>query len=341
MKKILLRGDAGPTIGSGNLTALIHLSKRFQANGWETHFMIRDYAAGKKLAGQHRLEPCHWFPRGFSMKEEVEEINTYLEHNAIGHFLGFIAGSLTEYANLPAHVFKACICCHDSGTLPKNLDLAVDWNFPPPEQYDVKAFPDTRFFLGPEYVILPDNFDADRIANRRFKKPVRNILISMGGVDEHNLTTAIVGKIADEVPDAHLTIVLGAGFSGQAGLDAVLRSCGLPHECKQGVTDMFSEYLNCDAAIAAAGTTAFELVATHTPALLIAAYEHQVARCEFFAERGMAVYLGDPDTCKNKNLKAGLARLESFTADNFSMNFHGAGEIFKAVAASQNPGRPF
>ncbi|MFQ5676793.1 MAG: hypothetical protein ACE5G1_12925, partial [bacterium] len=70
-----------------------------------------------------------------------------------------------------------------------------------------------------------------------------------------------------------------------------------------------------------------ELVATHTPSLLVAAYEHQVARCRYFDEKGMAVYLGNQARFPSQNLREHLSRLESFSAENFSLNFCGAEEI--------------
>ena len=60
----------------------------------------------------------------------------------------------------------------------------------------------------------------------------------------------------------------------------------------QNIDKMFEEFMGCDIAIGAGGLTAFELIATRTPSLIMAAYEHQIARCSYFDKAGWATYLG-------------------------------------------------
>ena len=55
---------------------------------------------------------------------------------------------------------------------------------------------------------------------------------------------------------------------------------------------MFEEYLDCDVAIGSGGLTASELVATRTPSVLIATYEHQIERCRYFDSARNVKYIG-------------------------------------------------
>lgn len=307
--------------------SLICLSKQFQKNAWEVHFMIRDYQAAEHLAHQHNLDPCPVISRNLSSDEEVKAINEYVTRNNISHFFCCVAKPMTEYDGLHPDLFKGCVCVFNDGLVPKNWDLMVNWNFPDPGLYAQELFPRTRFLLGPEFVILPDNFDPEIINGRTLHKPIKNLLIAMGGADEHNLTTQVVRKILDEKLDLHLTLILGVGFRERDALDSVLQSAALSYECKTCVRDMFAEYMNCDAAIGAGGLTASELVATHTPALLIAAYEHQETRCRFFGDQGMAVYLGNRTGFLSQNLRESLSQLETFGDRNFSINFCGSEKI--------------
>ncbi len=327
MQKILFRADAKPGIGTGDLVSLIHLSRVFEKNGWETHFFIRDSDMGKRLIRDRSIRNYREFPDSESVEEEVDDINRYLSKNNITHFFACVTERLlTLYTNIHSDVIKGCI--NFDGIIPEDYKLTVNWNFPDPEWYKQKEHPKTQFLLGPEYVVLPDNFDQDVIHAREFNRPIKNLLVSMGGADEHDLTLQAVQKIIAESLELNLNIILGAGYRNHEPLEKFLSASGLNYICKSSVTDMFKEYMECDAAIATGGLTSSELVATHTPALLIAAYPHQEARCRFFHDNQMATYLGPQEQLVDKKLGTALAKLEQFSSKNFTMNFRGAEVIF-------------
>ena len=89
-----------------------------------------------------------------------------------------------------------------------------------------------------------------------------------------------------------ILIILGAGYPYKDALESSLSACKFKFIVKENVLNMFEEYMDCDLAIGAGGLTASELVATRTPCILIATYQHQVARCQYFDDRGWAIYLG-------------------------------------------------
>lgn len=331
MSKILFRADAKPAIGTGDLVSLIHLAKTFDKKGWESWFMIRDSQGAKSLMADYAITQYEVIPDSYTPAKEVAELNDLLSENGFSHLFACITERpLTDYAKVFPAIVKGCI--NFDGVIAKDWSLVVNWNFPEPTLYKQENFPETRFLLGPEFVILPDNFDQGVIEKRTFKKPIQKLLISMGGADEFNLTTEVVWKIIDEKLNLHLTIILGAAFGEQAELKPLLESSGLTYECKKAVTDMFAEYMSCDAAIGTGGLTSSELVATHTPALLVAAYDHQSARCNYFHDQKMAIFLGDKQAYKSKSLKGCLSELETYNAANFSIQFHGREAIFDAFS---------
>jgi spore coat polysaccharide biosynthesis predicted glycosyltransferase SpsG len=334
MKKILFRADANPAIGTGDLVSLIHLSRVFDKNGWESHFMVRDSAAAKKILADYKIARCETIADSGSGAEELAAVDRYLTRNRITHLFACITDRpLTEYALIGSPVAKGCV--NFDGRIPKSWDLVVNWNFPDPRWYPRKDFPGTRFLLGPEYVILPDNFDAKRVARREHQRPIRKLLVAMGGADALNLTAAVAAKIQKERLPLELTLILGSGYEGRPALDAALKSCTIPYRIKVGVADMFAQYLECDAAIGGGGLTASELVASHTPAILVAVCDHQVARCRHFHEKGWAVFLGAADELDGKPIGPLLQQLAGFDRNNFTARFCGAMEIYNHF--SQTP----
>jgi spore coat polysaccharide biosynthesis predicted glycosyltransferase SpsG len=126
----------------------------------------------------------------------------------------------------------------------------------------------------------------------------------LGGADEQNFTQKVVNILLNSEKQIETTIILGAGYQYKAPLEKRLRGSKLKYTIKENVLDMFEEYMGCDLAIGAGGLTASELVATRTPSILIATYEHQIARCQYFNDRGWAMYLGLKKTNRQNLLEA-------------------------------------
>ncbi|MBF0329976.1 MAG: hypothetical protein HQL10_12525 [Nitrospirae bacterium] len=291
MKRILFRADAKPSIGTGDLVSLIRLSKYFEVRGWESHFMIRNYKAGCLLVQKHGLENIATIDENISVEEEVELINSYSEAWRINViFLEITERSLLNYKNLAPGIIKATVCF--DGQVFDDTALVVNWDVDAPKLFDRKRYPKTQLLLGTEYVILPIEFDFERIKNRAQNACPKKLLVAMGGADEWNLTQKVIQALIDYDVDFIVTVVLGAGYNYREALEQVVKKGGQRFKLIFNIENMFDEYMSCDVAIAAGGLTAYELIATRTPAILIAAYEHQIARCSYFHEQGLARYLG-------------------------------------------------
>lgn len=291
MKKILFRADAKPSIGIGDLMSLIHLSKYFERDGWEAHFMVRNYPAGIELVEKNKIKFVNVLPGDISVSEEVLHINDYVaEHDINMVFFEITEFKLVEYNGLSSKVKKACVSF--DGAIPHGLDLVIDWDVEADKFFDTARFPETNFLLGPEFVILPISFDFSRVVQRKYKRVADNLLVCMGGADEHDFTKKIVDVLINNQIRSKITVILGSGYVNELNLRQSLLAGGLDFNIKKNVQNMFEEYLACDVAVGAGGLTSSELVATRTPSILVATYQHQVARCNYFHSLGVATYLG-------------------------------------------------
>jgi spore coat polysaccharide biosynthesis predicted glycosyltransferase SpsG len=175
------------------------------------------------------------------------------------------------------------------------MDLVVDWDVAAHRFFEPRHHPATRFLLGPQYVILPPDFEKKPIEERSHRPVTDRVLVCMGGADEHDFTSRVCSVLADADLTIHLQVVVGSGYGFRDALEATLERASFSWEIHQNIRDMFEAYMRCDAAVGAGGLTASELVATRTPAALLATYPHQVARCRYFAEHGWVRYLGYRD----------------------------------------------
>lgn len=254
--------------------------------------MIRGYEAGLKIAEKYSIPNITVLDPISSLEDEIRTINELCNREKIDVvFFEITERELSDYRGLSS-LFKKAAVCFD-GVLLNDLSLVVSWATDASELFYPEKYPNTKFLLGYEYVTLPPEFfDNKRIQNRQYNAKPKRILVTMGGADENNFTQKVIDSLVRNKINIDVTIIAGSGYEHLRSLKEKLSASGLNFEVKQSVTNMLDEYLGCDIAIGAGGLTASELVASRTPALLIAAYEHQIGRCKFFQEQGWARYLG-------------------------------------------------
>lgn len=290
MKKILFRGDAAPHIGIGDLMSLINISKYFD-NDIEKHFIIKNYKAAIDLVKNYKVKNCEIIDSKLSIEKEIEFINNFIEEKEIDLvFFEITERKLSDYKTISSQVKKVAV--NFDGAIPDNLDLLIDWDVEADKYFEPKNYPNTKFLLGPKYVILPKEFYSDKILSRETNFHNKRVLIAMGGADEFDFTTKVVKSIISANLDVELNIIVGSGYEHKEKLDNILKSSRLKYELKQNIINMLDEYLSCDIGIGAGGLTSSEMVATKISPILIATYEHQIARCKYFDKMGWANYLG-------------------------------------------------
>ncbi len=291
MKKILFRADAKSSIGTGDLVSLLNLSKYFEKAGWETYFIVKKHKAAMGCLDKRRVKNFLVLDDDITIKNEVGRINDYIEANNIDVIMLEITEKKpSEYNGITDKVMIACVSFF--GDIPEKTRLVINWDVDAGRTFDVRKYPSTRFLLGPQYVILPIEFDFDRINARAYKEKPETLLIVMGGADEFNLTQKVADTVALKDVGLKLRIAVGSGYEYLDGLLASTRKISCSSAVLENIDNMFEEFMGCDAAIGAGGLTVFELVASRTPSFIVAAYEHQIARCAYFDKMGWVAYLG-------------------------------------------------
>lgn len=314
MKKILFRADAKPSIGTGDLISLLNLSKYFEKTGWETYFIVKKHKAATDCLNKRGVNNFLMLDDDITIKNEVGRINDYIGDNNIDMImLEITERDLKEYNGITDKVIIACVSF--SGDIPKKARLVIDWDVDAGRVFDIRKYPSTKFLLGPQYAILPVEFDFERINNRAYKEKPGTLLIAMGGADEFNFTQRVADAVAVKSTGLKLRIIAGSGYQYLDGLLASTKKISCDAVILQNIDNMFEEFMGCDAAISAGGLTAFELIAARTPSFIVATYEHQIARCSYFDKMGWATYLGFRSFDKNALLE-GLNRRSKIPQKN-------------------------
>ncbi len=159
-------------------------------------------------------------------------------------------------------------------------DLLLDQNLGRrADDYRVLVPDNCALLLGPCNALLRADFSRlrDQSLARRNQADLRNILIALGGVDQHNYTGNILEalKSCELLDDIRFTVVLGSTALHLQAVTAVAHSCPWPVEVLSGIDDMARRMLEADLAIGAAGGTSWERCCLGVPTLLVILAENQ------------------------------------------------------------------
>lgn len=115
-----------------------------------------------------------------------------------------------------------------------------------------------------------------------------NILITLGGIDEHNITEQILIIFNQlSLPDTHFIVVLGANSPWQERIKILAVKLKIAVTVHVGVSNMAALMSECDFAIGAAGSTTWERCCLGLPSALIAIADNQMFALSVLANNNM------------------------------------------------------
>jgi len=169
--------------------------------------------------------------------------------------------------------------------------------------------PGAWLLLGTRYALLRTEFERWRDFQRPIPETARNILLTLGGADRGNLTVKVMGALALLRDRAFDVRVLAGPLNPH--LDALRRHAAATPNMRihVDVTDPSPLMAWADIAIAAAGTTAWELAFMQTPALLLVVAENQTGVAAGVAEFAAGQSLGRAETLVLDDIAAALREL--------------------------------
>ncbi|MCM1539464.1 MAG: hypothetical protein NC254_13830 [bacterium] len=145
------------------------------------------------------------------------------------------------------------------------------------------------YLLGPDYAPV-------RPAFRREEDTVRDaigtVLVTTGGADPYGAGVWFANLLTKLLPDARILVVCGPYAEGK---EALYRLSGQNENVTviEGCSDLSSLMHESDLAVAASGSTLYELCAARLPVILYYLADNQKRGAEAFARETGAVNLGD------------------------------------------------
>lgn len=169
---------------------------------------------------------------------------------------------------------------------------------------------DTMLLLGTQFALLRPEFQRWQGLVRDCPEVAREIMVTLGGSDPDNTTLKIIQALEQIAPpDFEVRIVVGPLNPHFEELRRKTASISLRVHLETNVEDVALLMAGADLAIAAAGTTTWELAFMKVPGLLFSLAENQSGVAEAIVKFGAARGLGFPRNLSREQLADAISSL--------------------------------
>jgi len=313
--KVAFRVDASFEIGTGHIMRCLTLAHALRQQGYESLFICREHLGNLitfvqnqgfsvytlPLVGRldNHLTHAAWLGASQAYDAEVckELLASYspdwlvVDHYALDY----------RWEVAVTHARSRILVIDDLADRKHVCDILIDQNLGRFHSDYKDLLPHCcRVLTGPHYALLRPEFARMRNTSlaRRASFVLSEVLIALGGVDQHNYT----GKILEHLQNCGLpqnirfTVVLGTTAPHIEKVKSIASVSPWPVEVLSGINDMADRMSNADLAIGAGGITSWERCCLGLPTLLLVLAENQVPASKHLVRNKAAIII-DPQLC--------------------------------------------
>lgn len=330
---IAFRADASIQIGTGHVMRCLTLASALKAQGHECLFICRDHKGhlGEFITGNgfalHMLtmadeaasEPvlldwndhAPWL--GVSWQQDARETGVVLEEQPVDWLVvDHYALDARWELQVAEHATRALVI-DDLADRPHCCDLLLDQTFGRRQQEYHNWVPEScELLCGSQYALLRPEFAELRpySMQRRAKPPIRQLLITMGGVDKDNVTGQVLDALRDsELPgECRIVVVMGPTAPWLETVKHQAEKLPWQTEVKCGVSNMAQLMADSDLAIGAAGATSWERCCLGLPTIMLVLAANQTKIAKELSQSG-AAFLPEQNADSESELKRQLNQL--------------------------------
>lgn len=279
--KILIITEGNKKIGSGHLTRCLSLCQAFEERKIYPRFAINaDYQASRMI-GRRPHDIYDWH-------KDKKRLFTQVSNSEI-----VILDSLTIHAGIIKEISRLIntfVYIDDFKRFNHKKGIIIDWTVMADKLKYHSKNPGVKYLLGAKYASLRREFwDAKQ---KKIKKNVKSIMITMGGSDVRNLTPRIISLLKCQYPLINKKIIIGRSFSNTKEIRrSADKRTELIYNADAG--GMKEVMLSSDIAVSAGGQTLYELARIGVPCVAINTADNQVYDIYGWQKAGFIKYAGD------------------------------------------------
>lgn len=321
--KILFRVDASLIIGTGHVMRCLVLAMEMAKTGAKCHFACREHPGN--LIEFIRQQGFEVAALPISMDQQITGVEAEVVDLAHEAWLGcdwstdaaqtkvIVGGMVNDWLVVDHYaldarwesamrdISKKIMVIDDLADRSHDCDVLLDQNLgKTKENYLAWVSASCKLLLGPRHALLRPEFAASRAKSlsRRNQGGLRRILITMGGVDLHNATGAVLEAIhawRQSVNNLEFTVVMGPSAPWRDHVIQQARHLPFPTEVLMNTLSMADLMCNADLAIGAAGSSAWERCCLGLPTLQFILADNQYSIANALNNAGAALFMERTD----------------------------------------------
>jgi UDP-2,4-diacetamido-2,4,6-trideoxy-beta-L-altropyranose hydrolase len=308
--KIVFRVDASLQIGTGHVMRCLTLGTALKEKGAKVEFICRkhkghliDFIQAKgfkvhELAIQENglemskyssfdtkniLNHAHWL--GATQHQDAEACEVILKKLSPDWLIVDHYGIDETWQIKLKNYCKKLMVIDDLGDRKQICDLLLDQNYGSNiDKYRDLVPEHCNVLTGTNYTLLRPEFSQwrEHSLNRRLKSNLKNILISLGGVDPDNFTGQVLQSLKKSHLPKDILVIVIMGLTAPHLKKVQQQAQTLPYKTKikANVANMAELMANADLAIGAAGSTTWERCCLGLPSIQIVIAENQKSSAE-------------------------------------------------------------
>ena len=314
MKTLVIRADADRRIGTGHVMRCLALAQEWTSRGGKVRFVTR--CTHPPLLERIAQAPAEIVPLPKTALDPLSDARlTIACCHAAGAGWAVIDGYQFDakyHATLRQADVRVLVVddyCH----LPQyEADILLNPNLGA-ERLSYLRTGRTRYLLGTPYAMLRTEFVRRSTWQRTPRPHGSRLLVTMGGSDPDNTAGKVIEALRlRPFPELQTRVVLGPSYQGP--LDAAARPLPPSVELLRNVSDMPELMAWADLAVAAAGSTCWELALMALPALLVVLADNQAGIATALDAAGCAQNLGNHRALQSARIAYALQALILDTA---------------------------
>lgn len=297
-KTLLIRADASVVMGTGHVMRMIALAQAWRQSGGKVVFLCSDITPPLVQRIREEDFPIEWITAAPGSFDDLEDTTAAVSRNAAcGRTISVALDGYQFGADFQLGL-KETGCrllvvddCGHAGAY--RADIVLNQNISAREELYARRDEDTELVLGPRFALLRREFVDHRGWVRTIPNQAKKLLVTLGGTDADNVTKRVIDALAGS--DLEVKVAVGGSNPHLPSLRQAAKAAigGKTRvELVVNESDMPSLMQWADMAVAAGGSTSWELAFTGLPSLFIILAENQKENARELERQGFGLCLG-------------------------------------------------
>ena len=312
--KIFFRVDASHQIGSGHVMRCLALANFLRKKNLECFFICRELPGNLiDYIGRERFSifilssvdgapenflgyPPHYQWLGVDWQKDAEQTNHILAKQKVDWLIVDHYSIDVRWELAIKHNCDHIMVIDDLADRCHACDILLDQNLGR-SGIDYSKFlnENSLLLIGPHYALLRDEFQLVRNMKKieAPKNKQKKIMISMGGVDQENITNQVIDELIKigNIQEFQLIIILGSKSPNIRLVKERILGCLFPVELVIDCREMAKRIREVDLIIGGAGSSSWERCSLGAPSIAIIMAENQIMIARALQRMNAAVAL--------------------------------------------------